>query len=152
MRDMDRLYAVHQKLVHSSKHIAYMAFWIRKLKPVDTSYPIAELDRAGHSNTDIDESLEIRDINERISLYYMFDLMKAYVFDGHIEAPQGMSKSSFLQNIELAFANFLKGRIGPVLDDRFEAVVYDMRYRTFGPHHVVHLVNHILTEASHGNP
>lgn len=44
--DMDRLYAVHQTLVHPSKHVDYAAFWIRKLKPVDTSYPISEVDKA----------------------------------------------------------------------------------------------------------
>ena len=59
-RDMDRLYAVHQTLVHPSKHVAYAAFWIRKLKPVDTSYPISEFERAKNNGLLIDESLEIR--------------------------------------------------------------------------------------------
>jgi hypothetical protein len=151
MRDIERLYAVHQKLVHASKHIAYLTFWIRKLKPVDTSYPISEIERAISTSSAIDESVEVRDVNERICLYYMHTLLKSSAADGRIKPPGVMPKEDFIANIDLAFNNFLtEGNGGPVLDNRFGAVVYDMRYRTFGPHHVVHLVNHILTEASHG--
>jgi hypothetical protein len=150
-RDIERLYAVHQRLVHPSKHIAYAAFWIRKLKPVDTSYPIAEYERASHESTQLDESMEVKDINERICLHYAFRLMLCFVEGGSIAPPKGQSKKSFLKNLNWAFENFLEGKdSGPVLSDRFESVVYDMRYRTFGPHHVVHFVNALLSEASHG--
>jgi hypothetical protein len=149
-RDIERLYAVHQKLVHPSKHIAYAAFWIRKLKPVDSTYPIAEIERAIRTKTPINQSLEVRDINERICLYYTFSLLNEYVNDNHIELPSGVSKEDFLVNIGRVFRKFVSGGdIGPGLTDRYEAIVYDMRYRTFGPHHVVHLVSYLLTEASH---
>jgi hypothetical protein len=149
-RDIERLYAVHQQLVHPSKHIAYAAFWIRKLKPVDTSYPISEVEKALRSKKQIDKSLELRDVNERICLHYTFRLLNEYVSSGHIKPPKGTAKETFLVNIERVFRNFVNGGdAGPVLNDRYEAIVYDMRYRTFGPHHVVHLVNYLLTEASH---
>jgi translation initiation factor 2 beta subunit (eIF-2beta)/eIF-5 len=141
---------VHQKLVHPSKHIAYAAFWIRKLKPVDSSYPVSEIERATRTKTPIDESLEIRDVNERICLHYMFRLLNSYVSEGHVKPPHKLKKDDFLANIHRVFINFINERDQiPVLNDRFEAIVYDMRYRTFGPHHVVHLVNYLLTEASH---
>lgn len=149
-RDIERLYAVHQQLVHPSKHIAYAAFWIRKLKPVDSSYPTSEVERAIRAKKPIDESLELRDVNERICLHYTFRLLNEYVIGNHIKPPNGISKGDFLLNIERVFQNFVSGGdAGPVLRDRYEAIVYDMRYRTFGPHHVVHLVNYLLTEASH---
>jgi hypothetical protein len=150
--DMDRLYAVHQTLVHPSKHVAYAAFWIRKLKPVDTSYHISVVEEAISNNEIIDESLEVRDINERICLYYALHLLKSYVIRNQVQAPINLSTDQFIANIEEAFPRFAsEPEWGPVLPNRFEAIVYDMRFRTFGPHHVVHLVNYILREASHGS-
>ena len=150
-RDIERLYAIHQVLVHPSKHIAYAAFWIRKLKPVDGSYPIAENERALRQNTPLNKSLEIRDINERICLHYAFKLLLVFVEKDGISPPNKQSKATFLKNLNRAFQNFSQGNLdGPVLSDKFESVVYDMRYRTFGPHHVVHFINALLSEASHG--
>jgi hypothetical protein len=150
-RDIERLYAVHQKLVHPSKHIAYAAFWIRKLKPIDSSYPLSEIEEAINSDRPINESLELRDVNERICLWYTFRLLSSYVSRGYIKVPSGLSVEKFTKNIESVFVDFITEQTeGPVLSDRFEAHVYDMRYRTFGPHHVVHLVNYLLTEATHG--
>ena len=161
-RDMDRLYKVHQpkKLVHQSKHIAYVAFWIRKLKPVDSSFPITEVSEAFSSNREIDPTQEVRDINERICLWYMYRLLRAAIIAGQVEPPSGMTVDEFLPKLDRVFLKFRKEPAGeptpeepaawPVLKDRFDAHVYDMRYRTFGPHHLVHLVNYWFSEASHG--
>jgi hypothetical protein len=151
-RDIDRLYAVHQKLVHPSKHIAYAAFWIRKVKPVSSAYPITEFDRAKRRNSPLDEGKEVSDVNERICLFYTLKLLNAYIKDGHIETPKGSKTSAFLQRLHRVFVQFVTdSQPGPALNDRFEAIIYDMRFRTFGPHHVVHLVNYFLSEASHGD-
>lgn len=152
-RDMDRLYTVHQpkKLVHPSKHIAYLAFWVRKLKPVDSSYPISEVEEAIKLDRPIDDSREVRDVNERICLWYMFRLLNACIGIGQIAPPNGMTADKFLSNLDSVFLKFREEPSGgPVLNDRFDAHVYDMRYRTFGPHHLVHLANYLISEASHG--
>jgi hypothetical protein len=171
-RDMERLYKVHQRtrLVHQSKHIAYAAFWIRKLKPVDSSFPITEVEDAIKSKRPIDETKEVRDVNERICLWCMYRLLRAAIIDGKVEPPKGMTVEQFLPQLDSVFLKFREEPASgpaseepvsgpasqqpaawPVLKDRFDAHVYDMRYRTFGPHHLVHLVNYWFSEASHGN-
>jgi hypothetical protein len=151
-RDIDRLYAFHQELVHPSKHIAYAAFWIRKLKPVGSSFPIAEVERAALEQRPVNAALEVRDVNERICLYYTFRLLTAIAKRDVIKPTASLTRDQFIAKIRRAFDNFLAGAdLGPMLGDRFQAIVYDMRYRTFGPHHVVHLVNYLLSEASYGS-
>jgi hypothetical protein len=151
-RDMDRLYTVHQpkKLVHLTKHIGYLAFWIRKLKPVDSSYPAPEIEEAARNKRSIDETKEVRDINERICLWYMFHLLRASIGTGQLPTPPGLSADKFQSNLDAVFLKFRKEPAGgPVLADQFDVHVYDMRYRTFGPHHLVNLANYLISEAAH---
>jgi hypothetical protein len=153
-RDLDRLYVHHQhkkKLVHPSKHIAYLAFWIRKLKPIDSAFKISVLDNARNSGNELSSNDEITDINEHVSIVYAVRLIKSFVKSGHICAPKGCSQDDFVAFIDIAAHQYLnedeKG--GPHLGSRLESLVYDMRYRTFGPHHLVHAVNHIIRDATY---
>ncbi len=152
-RDMDRLYAVHQTLVHPSKHVAYAAFWIRKIKPVSMAYPATKVSSALQGGPAVNDADEIVDINERICLYYTLRLLVAYVVHDQIPTPNGMSTAVFVDRIQAAFDRYVNDEEpGPALSDQFESLVYDMRFRTFGPHHVVHVVSYLLREAAgHGN-
>lgn len=148
LRDMDRLYALHQKLVHPAKHVAYTAFWIRKIKPVSCAYPFSHVESATKRNAPIDEGEELADANEKICLYYMRRLICEYVAHKQIATPAKLTLEKFISNINGVFDDFVKDTSpGPALNNRFEAMIYDMRYRTFGPHHYVHTVNYLLREA-----
>lgn len=147
-RDMDRLYALHQTLVHPAKHVAYAAFWIRKIKPVSCAYPLAEIATAQKKKTLVDDGSELADVNERICLYYTRHLICEYVKHKQIATPAELTTEKYISNIQLIFDRFVKDESpGPALNNRFEAMIYDMRYRTYGPHHYVHTVNYLLKDA-----
>jgi hypothetical protein len=148
-RDMDRLYALHQIVVHPAKHVAYAAFWIRKIKPVSFAWPMDAIADAKKRNAIVDEGLEVADINERICLHYMCHQICEYVKNAQIATPASFSIDKYVDNIRHTFSEFIIDRApGPALNNRFEAMIYDMRYRTFGPHHLVHTVNYLLKEAA----
>ncbi|WP_339163598.1 hypothetical protein [Methylobacterium bullatum] len=152
-RDMDRLYAVHQKLVQPSKHIAYLAFWIRKLKPVSQAYKKASVTKYGSKERLIAEfpQEEVEDVNEKCSLYYAVALLNTFLQSGNIKVPSGMTKVAYTTRLANIMGDYFRGddSSGMNLGNRYEAVLYDMRYRTFGPHHFVHIINHLLAEAAH---
>jgi hypothetical protein len=148
-RDIDRLYALHQKLVHPAKHVAYTAFWIRKVKPVASAFHLSDIDEARKKGSVVDEGLEVTDINERIALYYIWRLVETYVVEEQIQTPPNLTTNKFIKRLSKVFRNFVDDiSPGPTLNNRFEAVVYDMRYRTFGPHHLVHIAHYLLKEAT----
>lgn len=148
-RDIDRLYALHQILVHPSKHVAYTAFWIRKIKPVSNAFLLSDIEEAAKRKTPVDEKLEIADINERICLYYIWRSIATYIEHEQIARPSNLTKKQYIENVEQVFRDFVADKSpGPALNNRFNAVLYDMRYRTFGPHHLVHIATYLLREAS----
>jgi len=148
-RDIDRLYALHQKLVHPAKHVAYAAFWIRKIKPVASAFYLSDIDDAKKGGRLVDEGREVADINERIALFYLWRLIETYVAERQIALPAGLSTEKYIKNISSVFQDFVADRsLGPALNNRFQAVLYDMRYRTFGPHHLVHIAAYLLREAA----
>jgi hypothetical protein len=126
-RDIDRLYALHQKLVHPAKHVAYTAFWIRKVKPVASAFHLSDIDEARKKGR----------------------LVETYVVEEQIQTPPNLTTNKFIKRLSKVFRNFVDDiSPGPTLNNRFEAVVYDMRYRTFGPHHLVHIAHYLLKEAT----
>jgi hypothetical protein len=148
-RDIDRLYALHQKLVHPSKHVAYTAFWIRKIKPVSSAFFLSDMKIAEKRKAFVDEKLEVADINERVCLYYIWRSVATYIEHDQIALPKNITKDRYIENVERIFQEFVADRsTGPALNNRFNEVLYDMRYRTFGPHHLVHIATYLLREAT----
>jgi hypothetical protein len=148
-RDIDRLYALHQKLVDPAKHVAYAAFWIRKIKPVSNAFPLLSIAEAKKNGGVVDEGLELTNVNEQIALFYIWRLIEAYLSDGQIAPPHGLSKSQYIKNIATVFERFIADEAErPILNVRFDTILYDMRYRTFGPHHLVHIAHYLLREAA----
>ena len=113
-RDMDRLYALHQTVVHPAKHVAYTAFWIRKIKPVSYAWPLDAIQKARAEGGDVDEGLEQADINERICLQYLCHQICVYVESGQISTPQPLSAERYAESIRRTFIAFVEDKLlGP---------------------------------------
>lgn len=147
-REVSRLIE-HQKLgVHPAKMIAYQAFWIRKLKPISNAYDLRDIQAASKLGKEVGIEKEILDINERVSIKVAVKYLIRYVEKGLIPAP--------LQPNSIAKpAKATPGQINAYLekylyqDSRvFEDLVYNQRYRTFGPHHFTHILDQALFGAA----
>lgn len=147
-RDLMRLGSLHPNGIHPSKHIGYLAFWIRKLKPVSNAYPLSVVSE--YEDGIIPDGKEVLAINEILSIYVAKHLTISYIEDGHIEPTLTTNlRQQFIKNIVNLMTDVLSARIdaGHMQGSVFRAFIYDARYRTFGPHHVVHFINHVLYAA-----
>jgi len=158
-RDIERLLVIHPEGVHPSKLVGYLMFWTRKLKPISCAYKLQDIVRA-----DDKENLEeMVLINEMAAIFIALHLTLSYAADGILshkeETVQGFNinpSSSELENRD-NFQNCLSQLISAYLFNKidrghgdgniFTSIIYDMRYRTFGPHHVVHFINHLVYAA-----
>ena len=147
-RDLKRLLALHPEGVHPCKHIGYLVFWVRKLKPIAISFRIADI--IEFRDAEIPLGREVAADNEIISIYLAQHLLLSYIEDGFIPegSPEGQ-RELYKTNVKNIIQTILSKRtdVGNEMKTTFDAFVYDMRYRTFGPHHVVHFVNHIVHAA-----
>ncbi|MFH6781636.1 MULTISPECIES: hypothetical protein [Methylobacterium] len=149
--DLGRLLKIHPLGVHPSKHIGYLVFWIRKLKPISVAYALSDLEPYQHDpDHDVSHDKELNTINEVVSIYVAQHLMLSYAEDnliiGGIEESE---KAEFVRKIQRVLENVLTLTVdvGHGHGNLFKSFLYDMRYRTFGPHHVVHFVNHVVYAA-----
>ncbi len=122
-RDHQRLLIYQSGKVDPVKFAAYVSFWFRKVQPIWRACA------AGPSTT---TKPRINDINERISLYMLAELLEA------------LDKSHSPE-----FAKIRRDRFEHFFNSPdFAYVVKSMRHRTFGPHHFVMLANSLLNESS----
>lgn len=147
-RDMERLYATHHKQVHPTKHCSYLAFWIRKLKPISNAFPCSSI-KDEEGNRPVGD--EYTTINEQVSLFCALRSLHDYIAAGVVPLPGSHAPEQWLERYRLAVAAYLSSDVDAELSmgDRFESLVYDLRFRTFGPHHLTHTLTHILLEATH---
>lgn len=155
-RDLKRLIALHQqKSIDPAKHIGYLVFWVRKLKPISAAFPrqLMQNEDGGFlaDTTSLPREAEVVSINELVSIYLAQHLILTYVKRGGIapELTTDAERASLTSKINDIINDILTSRTdaGHVAGNAFGAFVYDMRYRTFGPHHVVHFVNHVIYAA-----
>ena len=146
-RDIDRLYVTHHKLVHPTKHCSYLAFWVRKLKPISRAFPKDVLKNVPDGESP-EISSEITDINEQVSIHIALRSLALYIKDGHIILQDIPSKKEALLVFQKVVRAYLlsKTEDGMSMGNRFSMLTYDMRFRTFGPHHLTHVFVHILRE------
>jgi hypothetical protein len=146
-RDMERLYATHHEKVHVTKSCSYAAFWIRKLKPISDAYPEASLVSVGKTEVPPHEA-EITDINEQVAIHLSLTLMRNCIRDNRIIRVEGVEKASLLAIFDRVAADYLTSEMedGMSMGPRFASMVYDMRFRTYGPHHLTHFLVHITRD------
>ena len=143
-RDVIRLAnAQESKKLHPSKPIGYLAFWIRKLKPISNAYPLNLLSKSPTGEL----SEECLDINEMVAIYIMGYLLEKYAEKGVLIPNQSKEKTlATTIRVTETFHDLLNSRLflGSEAGNVFSSLKHDMRYRTFGPHHMVHIVNSII--------
>ncbi len=151
-RDVGKLFDVQPKGVEATKFIGYLAFWVRKIKPLSNAYSIVDVAEVlDDENKDPDISWkEITQINELASIEIVKRLLHSYVVNPDSKLISG-SPDVRLQVADRALA-IMDGYLTiDTAHDEFknfkDIMVYDMRFRTFGPHHMVHIINHILYAA-----
>ncbi len=145
-RDIERLYVTHHVLVHPTKHCSYMAFWVRKLKPVSNAYPkcVNSEDEQGVPSLEF----ELTDVNERVAVFIALQILHLYIELGDIAFPAKYTKDQLLEKFSQTISEYLTSTVESDMSmgNRFSAIIYDMRFRTFGPHHLTHVLTHILRE------
>lgn len=106
--DIQKLRFYQEDDVDPYKLIAYLCFWIRKLKPIPV-YP-----KNGQA---------LLDINEKLSLWLMSALVEYF------------AKANIIKNIGDAKRISEKASVLFRDEQLFKYTVHALRYRTFGPHH-----------------
>jgi hypothetical protein len=89
-KDLQKLVFSHEHVegIHPSKHIGYLAFWIRKLKPIAYGYEtealLTEIANGNHTSS-ISESEEVVSVNEIAPIYVALHLILAYAQTGNLD-------------------------------------------------------------------
>lgn len=145
-RDIERLYVTHHEQVHVTKSCSYIAFWVRKLKPISDAYPVAVL--AASDDKPPSPDAEITDINEQVSVHLSLSLLRNCIEDNRIIQISGVETPGVIEAFDKVSEDYLTSEIedGMSMGLRFESMVYDMRFRTYGPHHLTHFLVHIMRD------
>lgn len=145
-RDVRRLEEGQPKGVHPVKYIAYQVFWIRKLKPASDAYRLADLTQDPPIEPRLLATKEVIDINERLAIHVAVKLLREWTASGKYPTPQNgdAAKNTSLETETLdhhleAFLRFpdQTERRGSTYDN----LIYNQRFRTFGPHHLAHILD-----------
>lgn len=154
-RDMDRISAAQHGEGSATKHIAHQAFWIRKLKPISRAYRTEDLNAARRAKQAIHFSQEIVDANERVAIALACKLLIVYVEDAIFfdvtvgsnvkAAPLPSAAERTKQFLREYFSQRIGGADGAIIDN----LLYNMRYRTFGPHHMTQILDQAVFATIH---
>lgn len=147
--DSARLMAREPKGIRPAKHVAYLAFWIRKIKPISRAYPVAVWAAAANAGTLPDPTYEIVDINERLAIKYAFEVLADFSKNEKVTIhTSGEDDAHSLKYNEGLYKDFVtkycEQKLGNSGKTVFETLVHNMRYRTFGPHHLVHIFDQVV--------
>ena len=151
-RDVAKLKATQEDGVAIEKIIGYYAFWVRKLQPVTNAYPfIPNEEKDGYivindkSNTHINELVSIYVI-KILALLYFEDKIQEYSTSKINGFNQKIAEyRAYIDGVEKHFTDLFDSINSPELYKSFLRVcLYDMRYRTFGPHHFTHAVRFLM--------
>ncbi len=146
-RDMERLYATHHEQVHVTKACSYLAFWVRKLKPISDAIPNSIAGRF-QDGDEYPHYAEVTNVNEQAALHLAVQLLRNCIRDGRLVINERLSKSTVLKVFDRVTLEYLTSELedGMSMGLRFDSIVYDMRFRTFGPHHLTHMMTYMLRE------
>jgi hypothetical protein len=147
--DMDRLYKKDDKGIRPAKHVAFMAFWIRKIKPITGAYYHHTVMQYATQGKCIPPEEEIIDVNERVAIRLAFDQLAGFAENGELLFHDGETgqdrklaydKASFMQAVD----RYCRQKHGVDGKCVLETLIYDMRYRSFGPHNLVHIFDQFV--------
>lgn len=143
LRDLNRLREQQKEKVSSIKFAGYWGFWLRKLKPISNAF-IRGSDRNNPRN-------EVAHINElvalEISISYILKIAGISDTGGSITDPIRGACSKHLSKecdgsecVKKSAYDFLRFQNAGNL----KYLIYSMRHRTFGPHHFVTNLDHMV--------
>lgn len=141
LRDINRIRAQQGDKVTAAKFAGYLGFWIRKLKPLSMAFEEAE----------DDPGAEIVYLNELVGLQLALNYL--------IEDGKGKNeKLAFdpiryrCEEIDCDGRKCLRDYIRMYLSltTNYDYIIYSMRHRTFGPHHLVSILEHLVFGACTG--
>jgi hypothetical protein len=147
--DMNRISRSAKSGVRPAKHSAYLAFWIRKLKPISQAYFLRDIKSALAAKSSVDPTREIIDINERAAIRMAFSYLGGFGKAGKIVIHNASDDkflalkyedSKYRQSVE----SYLNKKLGINGMTVSEKLIDDMRYRSFGPHHLVHIFDQFV--------
>ncbi|WP_448202631.1 hypothetical protein [Azospirillum sp. sgz302134] len=143
--DAERFSAEEPDGVRPSKHVGYIAFWIRKLKPLSNAVVDTESEKdAAHSGLK-----EIVDINEQMAIWMAFEQLRDFAQAQEIEVHDGASGTDYKliyteRLFRICVDRFCEQKVDVNGSNMFDRLVRDLRYRTFGPHHLVHIFDQFV--------
>jgi hypothetical protein len=150
-RDVKKLESSQQSGIAIEKLIGYYAFWVRKLQPVTKAHPFIDNNKGGIT---IIEEKSNTHINELVAIYLIKILAVRYFNDKISEQKSLKTKEAasnvadyeqYISGVEKHFSDLFSSINSPELYRSFLNVcLYDMRYRTFGPHHFTHAVRFLM--------
>lgn len=151
--DVDRIRKVDVKGIRPAKHVAYLAFWIRKIKPVSNAYSAALHQEHRKAGRPMPSSAEIVNINERVAIRLAFQQLGSFAQAGQLFIHHDAKGEDIrIDYDETRFVTALERYCHQklALDGKcvLETLLSDMRYRTFGPHHLVHIFDQFVFNLS----
>lgn len=140
LRDINRIRAQQGDQVTAAKFAGYLGFWIRKLRPLSMAFFVEETEPES----------EIVHFNELVGL----NLALVYL----IEDGKGGGELAFdpirnsCDNAECDGRQCLVKYVNLYLSlsSNYDYIIYSMRHRTFGPHHLVSILEHLVFGACVG--
>lgn len=150
-RDIKKLESAQQSGIAIEKLIGYYAFWVRKLQPVTKAHPFVENKNGGiivieeKNNTHINELVAIYLIKILAIKYFNDKISEKKVLKTKNFASDVKEYEQYIEGVEKHFDDLFSSINSPELYRSFLNVcLYDMRYRTFGPHHFTHAVRFLM--------
>ncbi len=152
-RDLKKLSDNHDNEgVSPPKIIGYFSFWLRKLQPISCAQPTTGVI---DGEPIISERHTNAHINELVSIYVIKLLLIGFFNQERLlsndNAVEDKKYAGFIESTNLSFDKLLASLDKKSGNHSFIHVfLYDMRYRTFGPHHLTHVVRYLLERAEIG--
>lgn len=136
-RDIYRIKIQQDDHVTAAKFAGYLGFWIRKLKPISRAFRI---------DADIDDpNAEIVEINELAALQIAINVL---IEDGkggaetQLHDPVRRNCQDNTCDGKVCLTEYIRLYFG--LETNSDYIIYSMRHRTFGPHHLVTNLEHLV--------
>lgn len=167
--------------IRPTKSIASLSFWIKKLKPIRAFYvpsgpsspssgqvncPICgtgvgtkvgsliETDQANRIASENFEN-EIADINERLAVLLAIQQLVDYAtgeeYVNHRIITDQEARHFNKAKVKTFLQKYFKQKLGRGDTTIQDSLLFNMRYRTFATHHIVHILDQILFALTHIN-
>lgn len=151
-KDVHRLAEVHNGNVNPAKFISYLSFWIRKIKPISDAYHIQDITPDEEGNDTAPYTKEFTDINERIAILLAMSQLLTHATFGTLDNvnPEDPACNDIITQRVIGLKSFFNqsmhfpADVGSMMGSNYHSFIYDMRYRTYGPHHLTTWLNQAL--------